>query len=101
MDMSKEHREPDREPGADDVLGLDERRQVLKACRQESEQRLQSMLRARADLDNLRKRTDREMADTRKFAVANLLEALLPVMDSLGMGLSASMTSLYANTEAE
>ncbi len=74
MDMSKEHREPDREPGADDVLGLDECRQVLKACRQESEQRLQSMLRARADLDNLRKRTDREMADTRKFAVANLLE---------------------------
>ncbi len=47
------------------------------------------MLRARADLENLRKRTGREMPDTRKFAVANLLEALLPVMDSLEMGLSA------------
>lgn len=90
MEMSKEHREPDREPGMDDVLSLDECRQALKACRQESEQRLQSMLRARADLDNLRKRTERELADTRKFAVADLLEALLPVMDSLEMGLSAA-----------
>ena len=65
MDMSKAHRESDREPGTDDVLSLDECRQALKACRQESEQRLQSMLRARADLDNLRKRNAREMADTR------------------------------------
>lgn len=46
MDMSKEHREPDRGPGADDVLSLDDCRQALKACRQESEQRLQSMLSA-------------------------------------------------------
>ncbi len=89
MDISKEHRTSDREPDVDDVLGLDECRQALKVCRQESEQRLQSMLRARADLENLRKRTDREMADARKFAVTNLLEALLPVMDSLEMGLSA------------
>ncbi len=89
MEMSKEHREPDREPGTDDALSLDECRQALKACRQESEQRQQSFLRAKADLENLRKRADREMSDTRKFAVANLLEALLPVMDSLEMGLSA------------
>ena len=97
MEMSKEHREPDREPDMDDVLSLDECRQALKACRQESEQRLQSMLRARADLDNLRKRVDREIADTRKFAVANLLEALLPVMDSLEMGLSAAGSEVDAD----
>ncbi len=36
----------------------------------------------------LRKRTDREMADNRKFAVSNLLESLLSVMDSLKIGLS-------------
>ncbi len=64
MEMSKEHREPDREPGTDDVLSLDECRQALKACRQDSEQRLQSILCARADLDNLRKRADREMSVT-------------------------------------
>jgi len=90
MDMSKEHKEPDREPDANDALSLDDCRQALKACRQESEQRLQSMHRARADLDNLRKRTEREIADTRKFAVADLLEALLPVADSLELGLTAA-----------
>ena len=44
----------------------------------------------RISIDNLRKRTEREIADTRKFALSNLLEALLPVMDSLEMGLSAA-----------
>jgi molecular chaperone GrpE len=88
--MSEENRTSDLEPGADDIMCLDECRQALKACLQESEQRLQSMLRARADLENLRKRTDREIADTRKFANSKLLEALLPVMDSLEMGLSSS-----------
>ncbi len=40
MDMSKEHRTSDWEPDVDDLLGLDECRQALKACRQESKQRL-------------------------------------------------------------
>lgn len=88
--MSKEHRESNIETDTDDVMSLEDCRQALKACRQGAEQRLQALINTRADLDNLRKRSDREKADIHKFAVADLLEALLPVMDSLELGLSAA-----------
>ena len=39
-------------------------------------------LRAVAELDNLRKRTRRELADGRKFAVADLIRGLLEVLDN-------------------
>jgi molecular chaperone GrpE len=69
---------------------LVECREALITCKQETEQRLQALLRARADLDNHRKRAAREMEKTRKYAVGRLLEALLPVKDSLEMGLEAT-----------
>ena len=52
---------------------LVECREALIACKQESEERLQALLRARADLDNHRKRAAREMENTRKYAVGRLL----------------------------
>jgi molecular chaperone GrpE len=69
---------------------LVECREALITCKQESEERLQALLRARADLDNHRKREAREMENTRKYAVGRLLNALLPVKDSLEMGLEAT-----------
>ena len=47
-------------------------------------------LRARADLDNFRKRMAQEMAEARRFANANLLEELLPVLDNFQFGLQAA-----------
>jgi molecular chaperone GrpE len=69
---------------------LVECRETQTTCKQESEERLQALLRARADLDNHRKRATREMEKTRKYAVGRLLEALLPFKDSLEMGLEAT-----------
>ena len=47
-------------------------------------------LRARADLDNFRKRMAQEAADARRFANASLLEELLPVLDNFQFGLQAA-----------
>ncbi|MFN0127828.1 MAG: nucleotide exchange factor GrpE [Verrucomicrobiales bacterium] len=47
-------------------------------------------LRARADLDNFRKRMTQEAADTRRFANASLLEELLPIIDNFQFGLQAA-----------
>jgi len=47
-------------------------------------------LRARADLDNFRKRMAQESADARRFANASLLEELLPVLDNFQFGLQAA-----------
>lgn len=53
-------------------------------------------LRARADLDNFRKRMSQEMADARKFANAGLLEELLPILDNFQLGLQAAQNDAGA-----
>lgn len=47
-------------------------------------------LRAVADLENFRRRTVREKDELRQFATSRVLEDLLPVMDNLGLGLTAA-----------
>lgn len=47
-------------------------------------------MRARAELDNFRKRMTQEAADARRFANASLLEELLPVLDNFQFGLQAA-----------
>ncbi len=46
------------------------------------------VLRMQADMENLRRRKDQEISDVRKFSVKNFVESLLPVIDSLEMGLA-------------
>lgn len=46
-------------------------------------------LRAAAELDNVRKRAKREIDDERRFAHANLLRDLLPVVDNIDRAIQA------------
>jgi molecular chaperone GrpE len=48
----------------------------------------QEYLRARADLENFRKRSAQEVMNASKFAIEAFAEALLPVADSMEMALS-------------
>jgi molecular chaperone GrpE len=50
-------------------------------------------LRSQADLDNFRKRAAREKEDARKFANADFLERLIPILDNFELGLNAARTS--------
>ncbi len=47
-------------------------------------------LRARADLDNFRKRMAQEATESRRYANASLLEELLPILDNFQFGLQAA-----------
>jgi molecular chaperone GrpE len=49
----------------------------------------EQMLRERADLENQRKRMQRDLDNSRRFANEKILADLLPVIDSLERGLSA------------
>ena len=48
------------------------------------------MLRAQAELDNMRKRTARDIENAHKYALERFVTNLLPVLDSMEMGISAS-----------
>ena len=50
-------------------------------------------LRVQAELENYRKRAQREMADERKFAIIPLVRDLLPVVDNLERAIEAAQQS--------
>jgi molecular chaperone GrpE len=53
-------------------------------------EREQEILRLHAEMDNLRKRVERDIDNARKFALERFVDGLLPVVDSLEMGVQAS-----------
>jgi molecular chaperone GrpE len=61
----------------------------LEAWKKKAEEHYEMFLRARADLDNYRKRVRKEKEESAKYAVAPLAEAILPVVDNLERALAA------------
>jgi molecular chaperone GrpE len=62
----------------------------LEALRREADEHKDRYLRAAAELDNVRKRSAREVDAARKFGAEKLAQAILPVRDSLEAGLAAA-----------
>lgn len=50
-------------------------------------QHYDTLLRTQADMENLRRRTEREVDSARKFALERFVNELLPILDSMEMGL--------------
>ncbi len=48
------------------------------------------IMRLNAEIDNNRKRAQRDIEHAHKYAISNLIESLLPVTDSMELGLDAS-----------
>lgn len=62
---------------------------LLEDARGKADEHWDMVLRLQADMDNLRRRTERELANAHKFALEGFASELLPVRDSLEMGLAA------------
>lgn len=62
----------------------------IEALRRERDEAQDKWLRAMAELDNLRKRTRREVADARRFAQADTLRGFLEVLDNLERALQST-----------
>lgn len=63
---------------------------ALDALRREADDHRDRYLRTVAELDNLRKRSAREIDAARKFGAERLAQAILPVRDSIEAGLVAA-----------
>lgn len=62
----------------------------MERLRTEADRARDDLLRARAELDNIRKRAQRDVENAHKYGVERLVDALLPVKDSLDLGLDAA-----------
>jgi len=64
-------------------MSVEELMEELNSARALAEERLELLMRCRADLDNVLKRSAREKEENIKYASEKLIFKLLPVLDSL------------------
>ena len=62
---------------------------LLEDARSKADQHWEQVLRLQADMENLRRRNERELEKAHKYALDQFVEELLPVIDSLELGLTA------------
>lgn len=65
----------------------------LQAAQQTAEDNWTKLVRLQAEMDNLRKRTARDIENAHKYALDKFVNELLPVIDSLELGINAADTS--------
>jgi molecular chaperone GrpE len=63
---------------------------LLTDARNKADEHWDQCLRLQAEIDNLRKRSERDLVNAHKFALEKIAAELLPVRDSLEMGLAAA-----------
>jgi len=90
--LDAEQEMPEEAGDADGVThDPEELHALLTDARSKADQHWDQCLRLQADMENLRKRNERDLANAHKFALEKFADALLPVKDSLEMGLLAAV----------
>ncbi len=75
---------------SEEEVSRDELVLMLEDARDKADDHWDLVLRAKADLDNLRKRTARDIENAHKYGIERLVSELLPVLDSMELGLAAA-----------
>jgi molecular chaperone GrpE len=92
--MTKQEQSPDMgtaaEAAADDALGAAIAGSIGPETAAELAAANDRLLRLQAEMQNLRNRTSREIADERKYAALPILRDLLPVVDNIDRAIEAS-----------
>jgi molecular chaperone GrpE len=92
--------EPSLLTGEDSLTVAQTETQLLQ---QQIEQLNDQLLRAQAEVQNMRRRTEEDLSKARKFSIEAFAESLLPVVDSLEAGLAvqdATMAQIQEGVEA-
>jgi molecular chaperone GrpE len=78
------------EAGESNEPNHEELHALLTDARSKADEHWDQCLRLQAEIDNLRKRSERDLVNAHKFALEKIAAELLPVRDSLEMGLAAA-----------
>lgn len=77
------------EPPSQETL-IEELKKELAAAEQKAQENWDKAIRVQAEMENLKKRTQKELEDAHKYALSSFAKELLPVLDSLELGLQAA-----------
>jgi len=61
----------------------------LKQAEQKAEENWELLLRTKAEMENLRKRTEKDLENAHKYGMEKFVSEMLPVKDSMELGLAA------------
>ena len=76
---------------AEEELSHEQLLLTLQDAKAKADQHWNQLLLARAELDNNRRRNERDVENAHKFALEKFVRELLPVKDSLELGLAAAL----------
>lgn len=82
---------PETEDGVVELSEADQLRVELQKASDTADQNWDTVLRTRAEMENLRKRQTRELENAHKYALDKMAMELLPVRDTLEMGVAAAI----------
>jgi len=69
---------------------IEELKQELEEAKQKAHDNWDKAVRTQAEMENLKRRTQKDLEDAHKFALTSFAKELLPVYDSLVLGLQAA-----------
>lgn len=72
---------------------IEQLRQQVEQQKQVVADSREKVLRAQAELDNMRKRTARDVENAHKYALDKFISDLLPILDSMELGIDASASA--------
>ena len=91
--LEQEEASSDDQSTTDNVtaeLTVEELTQKLEAAEQKAADNMDQLIRTRAEMENIRRRTQKDLENAHKFAIEKFVTELLSVKDSLEMGLDAA-----------
>lgn len=78
------------EAGGQAAEGDEDIHLLLEDARNKADEHWNDLLRIQAELENLRKRSARDLENAHKFGIEKFIQEILPVWDSLGMAVTAA-----------
>lgn len=75
------------------VQAEDDLIEQLNTAKSKAEENWDLLLRTKAEMENLRRRTQKDLENAHKFGIEKFVTELLPVMDSMELGLAAEDAS--------
>ena len=89
-DIAPEDEAPVQEESLGEESGqLEELQQKIEVLEKQARESMDTALRAQAELDNVRKRSTRDIENAHKYALEKLAVDVLPVLDSMELGVSS------------
>lgn len=71
----------------------------LKKAEEKAEENWETLLRTKAEMENLRKRTQKDLENAHKYGIEKFVSELLPIIDSMELGLASGEASVESLRE--